>query len=311
MSIKNKVAVIGSGPAGFTAAIYLSRASLDVTVYTGMQIGGQPSTTSEVENYPGFPEGVMGPDLVEKMQKQAENFGAKVVMGTVASVKKVDDKFALNVNAEDVLYDAVIVASGASPRFLGLLDEEKWVGKGYHFCATCDGFFYRNKTIAVIGGGDSAMEEANFLTKFADKVYLIHRRNEFRASKIMIERVKTNPKIEILYNKQISKIKGQERVDELELTDTETDEKSNLKIDGVFAAIGHKPNTEFLEGFLPIGKGGYLETAGDKQKTTMTLVPGVFVAGDVADPIYRQSIVAAGEGAKAAMDCERWLESVE
>lgn len=316
---KRKVAIVGSGPSGLTAAIYTSRASLDTTIYLGLQPGGQLTTTTEIENFPGFPEGIMGPELMQNMQKQAERFGAKTLLETVDKILIQEDakpKFALTLgNGQQEYYDAVIVASGASAKYLGIPGEERFVGKGYHSCATCDGFFYRGKTIAVVGGGDSACEEANFLTKFAEKVYLIHRRDEFKASKIMLERVKNNPKVEFLTFKQITEFVGQDKVTGVKLMDTRTREIQDLALDGVFVAIGHTPNSGFAQGLLTMDEAGYLlpqlrrpATDRTSKYDMMSNIQGIFVAGDVEDTIYRQAITAAGDGCRAAMDCEKWLE---
>lgn len=318
-----KVAIIGSGPAGLTAAIYTSRAELDTIIYTGMQPGGQLTTTTEIENFPGFPEGIMGPELMENMQKQAERFGAKVILAEVQEIQVNEEltpfdeaktpvekgarRFVVKTTAGQEEFDAVIISSGASAKYLGLPGEEKYVGRGYHSCATCDGFFYRGKNIAVVGGGDSAMEEANFLTKFADKVYLIHRREEFRASKIMLERVKNNPKIEFVLNEVITDFIGEDKVEGVKLENTKTGEKRDFVLDGVFVAIGHIPNSSFAKGLLSMDEAGYLRPA----QRTMSEIEGIFIAGDIEDQVYRQAITAAGDGCRAAMDCEKWLESRE
>jgi thioredoxin reductase (NADPH) len=311
MSSNKKIAIIGSGPSGLTAGIYASRANLDVTVFMGVQPGGQLTTTIEIENFPGFPEGILGLDLMLNMQKQAERFGAKTLQTEVKSLEIVaTDKgrvFKLSFDSKDEVFDAVIIASGASARYLGLEGEDKYIGKGYHSCATCDGFFYRGKTIAVVGGGDSAMQEANFLTRFADKVYLIHRRDEFRASKIMQDRAMKNPKIEPILNTIIYQFIGQERVEGVVLENTKTGEKKEMKLDGVFVAIGHIPNTGFVKNVLSMDEMGYLQPV----KRTMSEIEGIFIAGDVEDKVYRQAITAAGDGCRAAMDCEKWLESLE
>lgn len=311
----HKVVIIGSGPAGLTAAIYTARAQLDTIVYTGVQPGGQLTTTTEVENFPGFPDGILGSELMDNMRRQAERFGAKVVMaevkhiqvntgGVVASNTQTKRfKVTTTLGQEDC--DAVIIASGASAKYLGLPGEEQYLGKGYHSCATCDGFFYRGKIVAVVGGGDSAMEEATFLTRFAQKVYLIHRREEFRASKVMLERARNNPKIEFLLNRQVVAFIGAERVEGVRLQNTQTGETQELALDGVFVAIGHTPNSAFVQGLLTMDEAGYLL----KQNRSMSSVEGIFIAGDVEDKIYRQAITAAGDGCRAAMDCEKWLES--
>jgi|GEM_PF-43716 len=323
---KPSVAIIGSGPAGLTAGIYTARAELETTIILGLQPGGQLTTTTEIENFPGAwdagtKEGMMGPELMQLIQKQAEHFGAKSILAEVVGIEindHADKKFTLDLGGKKQGFDALIIASGASAKYLGIEGEEKFVGKGYHSCATCDGFFYRGKTIAVIGGGDSAMEEANFLTKFADKVYLIHRREEFRASKIMLERAKSNPKIEFLLNKAPQDFLGEDQVTGLVLKDTKTGEISNLILDGVFVAIGHTPNTGFVKGQLTMDETGYLIPQGKRPPEdrtsaygTMSEIEGIFIAGDVEDKTYRQAITAAGGGCKAAMDCEKWLADKE
>ena len=319
--MNHRVGIIGSGPSGLTAAIYASRANLDTTVFLGMEPGGQLTTTTEIENFPGFPEAIMGPDLMENMQKQAERFGAKTIFSVVQDLQVHENEgrkiFTLDDGSDKHEFDAVIVASGARAKYIGLEGEEKFIGKGYHSCATCDGFFYRGKTIAVVGGGDSAMEEANFLTKFADKVYLIHRREVFRASKIMLERAQNNPKIEFLLNKKVTKLIGETKLNAVELENTITGETSTLDLDGVFVAIGHIPNSNFAKGILTMDDVGYLKPqfrlpAEDRTSSfdMMSNVEGIFVAGDVQDTMYRQAITAAGDGCRAAMDAEKWLESL-
>jgi thioredoxin reductase (NADPH) len=329
-----KVGIIGSGPSGLTAAIYTARANLDTTVYLGNQPGGQLTTTTEIENFPGFPEGIMGPDLMENMQKQAQRFGATMEPSLVQKIEigQYPDgkpKFTVQDTGKTSEFNAIIIASGASARYLGLPNEERFIGKGYHSCATCDGFFYRGKTIAVVGGGDSAMEEANFLTKFADKVYLIHRKDSFRASKIMQERALANPKIEVMWNTVITELKGEGKLSSVELEDTVTHAKRDMPLDGIFVAIGHIPNSNFAQGILTMDEAGYLIPKSKQiakmvleqgyehpdmnlpQFPTMSDIPGIFIAGDVEDKMYRQAITAAGDGCRAAMDCEKWLESVE
>ena len=306
-----KIAIIGSGPSGLTAGIYTARANLSTNIYSGSQPGGQLTTTSEVENFPGFPEGIDGPKLMNNMQKQAERFGAKMIFSEVSNLEidKKDDKPSFKVitaSSEDT-YDAIIIASGASAKYLGIKDEEKWIGKGYHSCATCDGFFYRNKVIAVVGGGDSAMEEANFLTKFASKVYLIHRRDVFQASKIMLERARKNPNIEFLINqKVVDFVSGENgKLAGVKIENTQNGQQSQLDLQGLFVAIGHIPNTGFVKGKLNMDQIGYLLP----KHRTMSEVEGIFIAGDVEDKVYRQAITAAGGGCRAAMDCESWLGS--
>jgi thioredoxin reductase (NADPH) len=302
-----KIAIIGSGPSGLTAAIYTARASLETKVFTGIQPGGQLTTTTEIENFPGFIDGIMGPDLMENMQKQAERFGAKVEFAQVENITLNPEgkRFTVTTDGGSEEFDAVIVTSGASAKYLGLPGEEAWVGKGYHSCATCDGFFYRGKEIAVVGGGDSAMEEASFLTKFASKVYLIHRSEAFRASKIMIDRAQANEKIEFVLNTSISEfIIKDDKFAGVVLSNTKDGSTKNLPLDGVFVAIGHIPNSQFAKGLLSMDDVGYL-----RPKTrTMSELEGIFIAGDVEDQVYRQAITAAGQGCKAAMDAEKWLE---
>jgi thioredoxin reductase (NADPH) len=309
MSETKSIAIIGSGPSGLTAAIYTSRASLKTTVFSGIQPGGQLTTTTEIENFPGFVDGIMGPDLMENMQKQAQRFGADVQFAEVRGIKLNSDegkkKFTVQADTGDVDFDAVIIASGATARYLGLPGEEAWIGKGYHSCATCDGFFYRGKEIAVVGGGDSAMEEAQFLTKFATKVYLIHRNDSFRASKIMLDRAKANDKIEFVTNSAVKEFVTEgEDFKGVNLEDTRTGEIKNIPLSGVFVAIGHIPNSTFAKGLLTMDEVGYLQP----KTRTMSEVEGIFIAGDVEDKVYRQAITAAGDGCRAAMDCEKWLE---
>jgi thioredoxin reductase (NADPH) len=299
------VVILGSGCAGNTAAIYTSRASLNPLVISGHEPGGQLSMTTEVENFPGFVNGIMGPELVENMRKQAERFGATYRTGTVTEVDLSKRPFRLSVDGEWIETQSLIVATGASARWLGLPDEKKLVGRGYSSCATCDGFFYRGKEIMVVGGGDSAMEEANFLTKFGRRVRLVHRRDEFRASKIMLQRVLDNPKIEVLTNRVVDKIHSGEEgvVTGVTLRDTVTGELSECEVDGLFVAIGHVPNTKVFVGQLDLDSEGYIVSYGGAR----TSVEGVFHAGDVQDKVYRQAITAAGAGCMAAIEAERWL----
>lgn len=317
MASNKKIAIIGSGPAGLTAGIYTARAELDTTIYHGVQPGGQLTTTTEIENFPGFPEGIMGPELMTNMQQQAERFGVKTILESIKSIKDNGDKtFTLiTVAGNEETYDAVIIASGATAKYLGLPGEEAYVGKGYHSCATCDGFFYKDKIIAVVGGGDSAAEESTFLTKFGSKVLLIHRREEMRASKIMQKRVLENDKIETMFNKQVTEMHGEPFLEEVTLEDTVTGEKSKIKVDGLFVAIGHKPNNEFADGLINMDDAGYLIPQGriprDKRTSPydmMSNIDGIFLAGDIEDKVYRQAITAAGDGCRAAIECERWLE---
>lgn len=300
-----KVLIIGSGPAGLTAAIYAARANLSPLVVEGMEPGGQLTLTTEVENFPGFPEGIMGPELMEKFKKQAERFGARFQFGNVDRADLSERPFKISIGGKEVLAQTLVIASGASARWLGIESEKKFQGRGVSTCATCDGAFYKDLPVAVVGGGDSAMEEANFLTRFASKVYLIHRREDFRASKIMVDRALANPKIETVLNSEVVEIRGDKTVSSLLIRNVNTKEESELKADGLFVAIGHIPNTKVFEGQLGMNALGYLETNGH---TTETKIPGVFSAGDVHDTRYRQAITAAGSGCKAAMDAEKFLE---
>lgn len=302
-----KVVIVGSGPAGLTAAIYASRANLEPLVVEGIQPGGQLTTTTDVENFPGFPHGIQGPALMDVTRKQAERFGTEIVVDTVVDVDVAKRPFTLTLeSAGKITADSVIVASGASAKYLGLESEKKLLGYGVSACATCDGFFFRGKDVVVVGGGDTAMEEASFLTKFCTKVYLVHRRNEFRASKIMVQRALQNPKIEVLLDTVVEEILGEPAtgVKGVRVKNTKTGDVRTLSVSGYFAAIGHQPNTELLRGKLDMDDVGYLKI---RHPSTKTSVPGIFAAGDVADFIYRQAVSAAGEGCKAAIDAERWL----
>jgi len=301
------VIIIGSGPAGLTAAIYTARANLKPLVVEGLQAGGQLMLTTDVENYPGFPDGVIGPDLMAKFREQAERFGAEFVTADVEEVDFTSTPLRVRVSGRDELARSVIVATGAQARMLGLSTEQSLLGRGVSTCATCDGFFFRGHEIAVVGGGDSAIEEANFLTKFADKVTLVHRRKELRASKIMQDRAFANPKIEFRWNSRVTGVKGSGRVEALELRDVETGADSELAVTGLFVAIGHDPNTRLFTGQLDLDDGGYIVTV---PGSTVTSVPGVFAAGDVQDHIYRQAVTAAGSGCMAALETERYLETL-
>ncbi|PIR22333.1 MAG: thioredoxin-disulfide reductase [Deltaproteobacteria bacterium CG11_big_fil_rev_8_21_14_0_20_45_16] len=302
-----KLIIMGSGPAGLTAAIYAARANLKPLVIEGFEPGGQLTLTSEVENFPGFPEGVMGPELMENFKKQAERFGARFVLGNVEGAQLSKRPFEIKVGAEGFSCDSFIIASGASARWLGIESEKKYRGKGVSTCATCDGAFYRNMEVAVVGGGDSAMEEANFLTRFCSKIYVIHRREEFRASKIMLERAQKNPKIEFIMNAAVKEIQGAQTVEKLILESTRDHSTRELAVQGLFVAIGHVPNTTIFKDQLPMNEQGYLLT---RPNTTETEISGVFSAGDVHDFRYRQAITAAGSGCRAAMDAEKYLESL-
>jgi thioredoxin reductase (NADPH) len=298
------VIVIGSGPAGFTAALYAARADLEPLVLKGLEAGGQLMLTTEVENYPGHADGVMGPELMEQMEKQAQRFGAEVLSVHVTEVDLSSRPFLVKAGDQEWRARSVIVATGATARWLGVPGEEKLRGRGVSACATCDGFFFRDRELVVVGGGDTAMEEATFLTKFASKVTVVHRREEFRASKVMQDRLFANPKIEVAWNSVVEEIVGETAVTAVVLRDTRTDETRTLETDGVFMAIGHDPNTSLFRSQLKVDDEGYLIV---EEPSTSTNVEGVFAAGDVTDHIYRQAVTAAGQGCKAAIDAERFL----
>ena len=307
--MNRKVIIIGSGPAGLTAATYAARANLEPLVFEGSQPGGQLTITTDVENYPGFPEGILGPDLMDKFRDQAKRFGAECYFKHVTKVDLSGRPFKVWVVDETYTSDTIIIATGATARLLGLESETRLMGHGVSACATCDGFFFKDKKVIVIGGGDSAMEEANFLTKFAAEVQIIHRRDALRASKIMQERIMNNPKITIQWNTVLEDIKGNEAdgVSGVSLRDTRTDEVRKESCDGVFLAIGHVPNTELFDAVLDLDDQKYIRTDNASSRTS---IAGVFACGDVQDHIYRQAITAAGTGGMAAMDAEKYLESL-
>jgi thioredoxin reductase (NADPH) len=299
------VVIIGSGPAGLTAALYAARANLNPLVLQGPEPGGQLITTTDVENYPGFPEGILGPEMMQKFEAQASAFGAELRYGTVTAVDFATYPFRLIVDEDKpVRAESVIISTGASAKYLGLENEKRLLGRGVSACATCDGAFFRNVDIAVAGGGDTALEEALFLTRFASKVYVIHRRDELRASRIMQERAHANEKIEFLWNTVVDDVLGESDVEGLLLRDVRTNETRELKVGGFFVAIGHKPNTDVFAGWLDMDELGYIRTRPD---TTYTNIPGVFASGDAQDHVYRQAVTAAGSGCMAAIDAERWL----
>ena len=302
------VIIIGSGPAGLTAALYAARADLSPLVFEGINAGGQLMITTDVENYPGFPDGIMGPEVMERFRKQAARFGARLVASDVTSVDFSSRPFRVEVGSDHHLARTVIIATGATARFLGIPGEEELIGRGVSACATCDGFFFRNKSLVVVGGGDSAMEEALFLTKFATKVTIVHRRDKFRASRIMAARALSNEKIEVLWNTTVEEVLGQSRVTGVVLRDVHNCTTRRFATDGLFIAIGHTPNTELFDGQIDLDESGYIRLPGPG---TMTNIEGVFASGDVADRIYRQAVTAAGTGCAAAIDAERWLEGQE
>ena len=299
-----RVLIIGSGPAGYTAAIYTARAGLEPLVLAGLTFGGQLMITTEVENYPGYPDGITGPLMMEEFQKQAERFGTKIVFEDATRVDFSVRPFAVSTDSKRYTADAVIVATGASARWLGLDSEKRLQNKGVSACATCDGALFRGKPMAVVGGGDTAMEEALFLSRFATRVTLVHRRGDLRASKIMQERLLSNEKIEVAWHSAVDEVLGDEFVTGVRLRDLRNDSKRDLDLDAVFIAIGHQPNTALFGRQLSLDPAGYLKVA---PGTTRTSVEGVFACGDVADPIYRQAVTAAGTGCMAAIDAERWL----
>jgi thioredoxin reductase (NADPH) len=299
--------IIGSGPAGLTAAVYAARANLQPLLIEGKEPGGQLTLTTLVENYPGFSEGIMGPELMDEMRKQALRFGAEIVTSFVHNVKLTEQPFRVYYGDQEVQAKTVVISTGSSAKLIGIETEIRLMGHGVSTCATCDGFFYRGKEIAVVGGGDSAMEEATFLTKFATKVSLIHRRDAFRASKIMVDRAKANPKVQFLLDTVVEEVQGSREtgVTGLKLKNVKTQTPSELKVDGLFVAIGHNPNTDIFKGQVDLDEKGYVKT---QPNSTRTNIPGVFACGDVQDPIFRQAVTAAGTGCMAALEAERWLE---
>ncbi|QDH80510.1 thioredoxin-disulfide reductase [Echinicola soli] len=306
---KIKVLIVGSGPAGYTAAIYASRAGLSPVLYTGGQPGGQLTITNDVENYPGYPEGVMGPQMMEDFKKQAERFGTDVRYGLVTAVDFSQRPHKVTVDDKDeILADTVIISTGASAKWLGLESETKLNGKGVSACAVCDGFFFKNQRVAVVGAGDTACEEASYLANICEKVYMLVRRDEMRASQIMQKRVTSNPKIEILWNTETEEILGEEEVTGVRVRNNQTDEAQELDVTGFFVAIGHKPNTDIFKDYLDMNKAGYINT---QPGSTKTNIEGVFACGDAQDHIYRQAVTAAGTGCMSALDAERFLAEKE
>ena len=300
-----KVIILGSGPAGYTAAIYSARANLSPLMITGNEPGGQLMTTTDVENYPGYPKGVTGPDMMEDLRTQAERFGTEIHYDLAVEVELGQRPFRIRVDGGEVFTcDALIISTGATAKYLGLPSEQRLMNKGVTACATCDGHFFAGQEVAVVGGGDTAMEEAQYLTRMCKKVHLIHRRDEFRASQIMQKRTFENPKIEIHWNRTVEDVLGQDRVTGLRLRSTVDDGTEDLAVTGLFLAIGHVPNSRIFEGQLDMDEVGYLKVA---PGSTRTKIPGVFAAGDVADKVYRQAVTAAGTGCMAAIDAERWL----
>ena len=306
MSEINDLVIVGSGPAGYTAAIYAARAQLKPIIYEGsVTAGGALMNTTEVENFPGFADGVMGPELMESMRKQVERFDAKIITDDIVEMKLTGDvKELIDGSGNTVKAKAVILAMGSAYKEIGLKNEKRLSGRGVSWCATCDGFFFRDQVIAVVGGGDSAMEEANFLTKFASKVVLVHRRDSFRASKIMIERASNNPKIEFLFNHEVVDVLGEDKVTGLKLKNTVTGEESSKDFTGLFVAIGHLPRSDLVAKQVELNSEGYVQVEG---RSTKTKIPGVFACGDLVDFTYRQAITAAGSGCQAALDAERFL----
>lgn len=298
-----KTAVIGSGPAGLTAAIYLSRANLSPTLFAGVQYGGQLMYTTLVENFPGFPDGVMGPELMERMIQQAKNLGTNVIYENVIKIESRNRPFKIFADSGEYNFDGIIISTGASAKWLGLESERKFIGRGVSSCATCDGAFYKEKIVAVVGGGDTAMEDSLFLTRFAKKVYIIHRKDTFKASKIMAEKAIKNNIIEVLYNTEVIDVLGDTNVKGIKVKNNQTNELKEIQIDGLFVAIGQNPNSSIFQNKIDIDTQGFIKT----YENTRTNIEGVYCAGDVHDSIYKQAITAAAEGCKAAMDLERYF----
>ncbi len=307
-----EILILGSGPAGYTAAIYAARAGYKPVVYTGMEMGGQLTTTTDVENYPGFPEGIQGPELMERMKKQAERFGTEVRFGMATAAefsKEKGGKHKIVIdNSKEITADVVIIATGASAMYLGLESEQRLRGGGVSACATCDGFFYRDQRVAVVGGGDVAAEEALYLSNIAKDVKMFIRRDQMRASKIMQERVFNKDNIEILWNTEVKEVLGDKVVEGVRVINNKTGEEKEIPLEGLFIAIGHKPNTDIFKGQIDMDDRGYIITQG---KTTKTNIPGVFAAGDVQDPVYQQAVTAAGTGSMAALDAEHYLSEIK
>ena len=303
----HEIAIIGSGPAGYTAGIYAGRANLSPVLFEGLESGGQLMLTTDVENYPGFEEGIMVPELMQVFKKQAQSFGTEIKTEIVYSIEKIDGCFLLKSSKDNYEFKSVVISTGASAKWLGVPGEKELQGYGVSACATCDGFFFKDLEVIVVGGGDSAMEEALFLTKFAKKVHIVPRRDSFRASKIMQDRVLAHEKINVLWNKEITEINGDKKVSSVTIKNIESGTEENVDIDGVFLAIGHTPNVSFLDGMIELDEKGYIKTGFTSD--TSTSVPGIFAAGDVADSVYRQAITAAGTGCQAAIDAERWLDN--
>ncbi len=300
--------IIGSGPAGYTAAIYAARANMNPVLYTGMEPGGQLTTTTDVENFPGYPDGITGPEMMEHLQKQAERFGTQIHYEYITEVKLATEPgqlhTAISSSGQEIQARSIIISTGATAKYLGLEDETKYAGSGVSACATCDGFFYRGRPVAVVGGGDTAAEEATYLAKLCTQVYLLVRKDELRASKVMQERVFNTPNITVLFHHELIGMEGEKVVEKARIINNQTQETSELVVDGVFIAIGHKPNTDLFNGVLDMDETGYLIT---QDKTTKTNIPGVFAAGDVQDNVYRQAITAAGTGCMAALDAEKYV----